>query len=107
MLTLTIQFVYDTYALAHVTGGALTKSGGKTWFFITADYAFGYALERDTSAAVEAAGGKMLGAVRAPLGTADFSSYLVQASHPARRSSASPMPAPTCRTASSSPPSSG
>ena len=75
----TIQFIYDTYALAHVTGGALTKSGGKTWFFITADYAFGYALERDTSAAVEAASGKVLGAVRAPLGTADFSSYLVQA----------------------------
>lgn len=75
----TIQFIYDTYALAHVTGGAMTRSGGKTWFFITADYAFGYALERDTSDAVEAAGGKVLGSVRAPLGTADFSSYLVQA----------------------------
>lgn len=70
---------YDTYALAHGTGGALTKSGGDSWFFITADYAFGYALERDTMNAVKAAGGKVLGAVRAPLGTSDFSSYLVQA----------------------------
>jgi branched-chain amino acid transport system substrate-binding protein len=74
-----IHFAYDTYALAHGTGGALTRSGGKTWYFITADYAFGYALERDTIAAVEAAGGKVLGKERAPLGTADFSSYLVQA----------------------------
>lgn len=74
-----IHFVYDTYALAHGTGGALTEAGGKTWYFITADYALGYALERDTIAAVEAAGGKVLGKERAPLGTADFSSYLVQA----------------------------
>jgi branched-chain amino acid transport system substrate-binding protein len=74
-----IQFAYDTYALSHGTGTALTKSGGKTWFFITADYAFGTALERDTSAAVIKAGGKILGSVRAPLGTADFSSYLIQA----------------------------
>jgi branched-chain amino acid transport system substrate-binding protein len=74
-----IQFAYDTYALAHGTGGSLTKAGGTTWFFITADYAFGYALERDTIAAVEKAGGKVLGTVRAPLGTADFSSYLLQA----------------------------
>jgi len=74
-----VHFSYDTYALAHGTGNALTKAGGDTWFFITADYAFGYALERDTMDAVKAAGGKVLGAVRAPLGTADFSSYLVQA----------------------------
>ncbi len=74
-----VHFSYDTYALAHGTGTALTKSGGDSWFFITADYAFGYALERDTMDAVKAAGGKVLGAVRAPLGTADFSSYLVQA----------------------------
>ncbi len=74
-----IHFCYDTYALSHGTGTALTKSGGNTWFFITADYAFGYALERDTSAAATAAGGKVLGSVRAPLGTADFSSYLIQA----------------------------
>ncbi len=74
-----IHFAYDTYALAHGTGASLSKAGGDTWFFITADYAFGYALERDTIAAVQAAGGKVLGAVKAPLGTADFSSYLVQA----------------------------
>ncbi|MBN8871781.1 MAG: ABC transporter substrate-binding protein [Rhodospirillales bacterium] len=74
-----IHWSYDTYALAHGTGNALTKAGGDTWFFITADYAFGYALERDTMNAVKAAGGKVLGNVRAPLGTADFSSYLVQA----------------------------
>ncbi len=74
-----IHWAYDTYALAHGTGSALTKAGGTTWFFVTADYAFGYALERDTIAAVQAAGGKVLGTVRAPLATADFSSYLVQA----------------------------
>jgi branched-chain amino acid transport system substrate-binding protein len=74
-----VHFSYDTYALAHSTGNALTKAGGDSWFFITADYAFGYALERDSMDAVKAAGGKVLGAVRAPLGTADFSSYLVQA----------------------------
>ena len=74
-----IHFAYDTYALSHGTGTALTKAGGDTWFFITADYAFGYALERDTTAAVQAAGGKVLGSVKAPLATADFSSYLVQA----------------------------
>src|SRR5579871_846244 len=74
-----IHFAYDTYALAHGTGAALTKAGGDTWFFVTADYAFGYALERDTIAAVTALGGKVLGGVKAPLGTADFSSFLVQA----------------------------
>jgi branched-chain amino acid transport system substrate-binding protein len=74
-----IHFSYDTYALAHGTGSALTKAGGDTWYFITADYAFGYALERDTIAAVKEAGGKVLGAVRAPLATPDFSSFLVQA----------------------------
>jgi branched-chain amino acid transport system substrate-binding protein len=74
-----IHFSYDTYALAHGTGDALTKAGGDTWFFVTVDYAFGHALERDTMNAVKKAGGKILGAVRAPLGTADFSSYLVQA----------------------------
>jgi len=74
-----VHFSYDTFALAHGTGTALTKAGGDSWFFITADYAFGYALERDSADAVKAAGGKVLGSVRAPLGTADFSSYLVQA----------------------------
>jgi len=75
----TIHWTYDTYTLAHGTGTALTKSGGNTWFFLTADYAFGAALERDTTAAVEAAGGKVVGAVKHPLNTADFSSFLLQA----------------------------
>lgn len=74
-----VHFSFDTYGLAHVTGSALTKAGGDTWFFITADYGFGYALERDATNAVKAAGGKIIGSVRAPLGTSDFSSYLVQA----------------------------
>ena len=75
----TIHWSYDTYTLAHGTGTALTKSGGDTWFFVTADYAFGAALERDTTAAVQASGGKVLGGVKAPLSTADFSSFLLQA----------------------------
>jgi branched-chain amino acid transport system substrate-binding protein len=70
---------YDTYALAHVTGSAIVKSGGKNWFFIGADYAFGHALERDTAAVVEQTGGKVLGAVYHPINTADFSSFLLQA----------------------------
>jgi branched-chain amino acid transport system substrate-binding protein len=73
------QFVYDTYALAKGTGGELTKAGGDSWFFITVDYAFGYSLEKNTTTFVEEAGGKVLGSVRVPLGTADFSSYLVRA----------------------------
>ena len=73
------QWTYDTYALAHGTGGALVKQGGDSWFFITADYAFGHALERDTSEAVKAAGGKVLGSVSVPLNTQDFSSFLLQA----------------------------
>jgi branched-chain amino acid transport system substrate-binding protein len=75
----TVDWTYDTWALAHGTGGAIVKSGGKSWFFITADYAFGHALERDTSAVVKANGGDVVGAVRAPLNTSDFSSYLLQA----------------------------
>jgi branched-chain amino acid transport system substrate-binding protein len=75
----TIHWAYDTYTLAHGTGTALTKSGGDSWFFLTADYAFGTALERDTTAAVQAAGGKVLGDVKHPLGTSDFSSFLLQA----------------------------
>ncbi|HLI11780.1 MAG TPA: ABC transporter substrate-binding protein [Alphaproteobacteria bacterium] len=74
-----IHWVYDTYALAHGTGGAIVKQGGKTWFFITADYAFGHALERDTADVVKAEGGKVLGEVRVPLNTPDFSSFLLQA----------------------------
>jgi branched-chain amino acid transport system substrate-binding protein len=66
-------------ALAHVTGEALVKAGGDSWFFLTADYAFGHALERDVSEVVKAAGGKVLGAVRHPLSTQDFSSFLLQA----------------------------
>ena len=73
------HWTYDTYGLAKGTGGAITKSGGDSWFFITADYAFGQALERDTAAVVTADGGKVLGEVRAPLSTPDFSSFLLQA----------------------------
>lgn len=75
----TVSFTYDTYMLANGTGKALTKAGGDTWFFLTSDYAFGHALERDTSAVVTANGGKVLGAVRHPLNTSDFSSFLLQA----------------------------
>jgi branched-chain amino acid transport system substrate-binding protein len=75
----TIHWTYDTYTLAHGTGTALTKAGGDSWFFITADYAFGAALERDTTAAVQAGGGKVLGGVKHPLNTSDFSSFLLQA----------------------------
>ena len=75
----TISFTYDTYMLANGTGKALTKAGGDTWFFLTADYAFGAALERDTSAVVAANGGKVLGGVKHPLNTSDFSSFLLQA----------------------------
>ena len=74
-----VHWTYDTWMLAHGTGGALVKTGGDTWFFLTADYAFGHALERDTTAVVQAAGGKVLGAVKHPLNTQDFSSFLLQA----------------------------
>ncbi len=73
------HWVYDTYALAKVTGAAAVKAGGDSWYFLTADYAFGHALERDVRAFVEAGGGKVLGGVRHPLSTADFSSFLLQA----------------------------
>src|SRR6188508_926395 len=75
----TIHWTYDTWMLANGTGKAMVKAGGDTWFFLTADYAFGHALERDTSAVVEANGGKVLGKVRHPLNTSDFSSFLLQA----------------------------
>jgi branched-chain amino acid transport system substrate-binding protein len=75
----TVHWTYDTWALANGTGKAVVQTGGKTWFFIVADYAFGQALERDTSAVVIANGGKVVGSVRHPLNTADFSSYLLQA----------------------------
>jgi branched-chain amino acid transport system substrate-binding protein len=75
----TVHWVYDTSALANGTGSAIVKAGGKTWFFLTADYAFGYALERDVSNVVKKSGGTVLGSVRAPINTSDFSSYLLQA----------------------------
>jgi branched-chain amino acid transport system substrate-binding protein len=75
----TIQWTYDTWMLANGTGRAVVQTGGNTWFFLTADYAFGQALERDTSKVVAAAGGKVVGSVRTPLNTADFSSFLLQA----------------------------
>jgi len=74
-----VHWTYDSYALAHATGGALLKRGADTWFFITADYAFGHALERDAMAVVKAAGGKVLGTVRHPQDTPDLSSFLLQA----------------------------
>src|ERR1700737_2603647 len=75
----TIHYAYDTKALAKGTGLAVTKQGGKTWYFLTADYAFGKALEKDTSDVVKANGGQVLGAVRHPLSASDFSSFLLQA----------------------------
>ena len=75
----TVHWTYDTWMLAHSTAGALAKSGGDTWFFLTADYAFGHALERDATAVVLANGGKVLGSVSHPLNNQDFSSFLLQA----------------------------
>ncbi|MBL8570140.1 MAG: ABC transporter substrate-binding protein [Phreatobacter sp.] len=75
----TVHWTYDTYALAQGTGGAMVKAGGDSWFFLTADYAFGHALERDTSAVVTRAGGRVVGAVRTPFPGTDFSSFLLQA----------------------------
>src|SRR6201985_106581 len=75
----TIHWVYDTYMLANSTGQSLVKAGGDTWFFLTADHAFGAALERDTTAVVVKAGGKVIGSVKHPLNTPDFSSFLLQA----------------------------
>src|SRR4051812_14164237 len=75
----TVHYVYDTYSLANCTGNAIVKQGGKSWFFLTADYAFGHSLESDTSNVVKAAGGQVVGAVRHPLNASDFSSFLLQA----------------------------
>jgi branched-chain amino acid transport system substrate-binding protein len=75
----TVHWTYDTWMLANGTGKAIVKNGGDTWFFLTSDYAFGHALERDTAAVVTANGGKVLGAVRHPINTSDFSSFLLQA----------------------------
>ena len=73
------SWIYDTYALAQVTGSALVKAGNDSWYFITADYAFGHALERDVTAVVTKAGGKVVGGIKHPISTQDFSSYLLQA----------------------------
>jgi branched-chain amino acid transport system substrate-binding protein len=75
----TVHWTYDTWALANGTGGAMVKRGGNTWFFVTADYAFGHALERDTAALVTKAGGKVVGTVRHPFPGQDFASFLLQA----------------------------
>src|SRR5690606_25233693 len=75
----TIHYAYDTVALARGTGSAVVKNGGDSWFFLTADYAFGHSLERDTAAVVEKAGGKVMGSVKVPLATSDFSSFMLQA----------------------------
>src|SRR5512139_4266103 len=75
----TVHYAYDTVALANGSGAAVVKSGGKSWFFLTADYAFGHSLEKDTGDVVKAAGGTVVGAVRAPLNASDFSSFLLQA----------------------------
>lgn len=74
-----VHYAYDTYALAHTTGQAIVKAGGDTWFFLATDYSFGAQLEKDTTDVVIANGGKVLGGVKAPINTADFSSYLLQA----------------------------
>jgi branched-chain amino acid transport system substrate-binding protein len=75
----TVHYAYDTVALAKGTGGAVVKAGGKSWYFLTADYAFGQALQNDTSAVVKAAGGTVVGSVKHPLSASDFSSFLLQA----------------------------
>ncbi|MBR0784654.1 ABC transporter substrate-binding protein [Bradyrhizobium iriomotense] len=75
----TAHWTYDTYANAHTVGSAIVKNGGDTWFFLTADYLFGHSVERDTGDVVKAAGGKVVGSVKHPLNTADFSSFLLQA----------------------------
>ncbi len=75
----TVHYAYDTIALARGTGGAIVKQGGKNWYFLTADYAFGQSLEKDTADVVKSAGGKVMGAVKHPLSASDFSSFLLQA----------------------------
>ena len=89
----TIHWTYDTTALANGTGKALVKAGGDSWFFLTADYAFGHALERDVSAVVTGSGGKVLGAIRHPFPGTDFSSFLLQAQASRPRSSGWRTPA--------------
>jgi branched-chain amino acid transport system substrate-binding protein len=97
----TVHWTYDTWALANGTGKAIATTGGDSWFFITADYAFGHALERDTAAVVEANKGKVVGRVRHPLSSNDFSSFLLQAQASKAKIVASRMPAATPSTRSS------
>jgi len=75
----TVHYAYDTIALSKVTGSAILDQGGKSWFFLTADYAFGHSLEADTTAVIKAKGGTVVGSVRHPLNASDFSSFLLQA----------------------------
>ena len=102
----TVHWTYDTWALANGTGNAMVKTGGDTWFFLTADYAFGHALERDTAAVVEEAGGKVLGEVRHPFPGRISRPSCCRRSSPRPRSSVSPTPARTPPTPSSRRPSS-
>ncbi len=102
-----VHWAYDTYALANATALATVKAGGDSWFFVTADYAFGQDLERDASAVVKANGGKVLGSVRAPLNNADFSSFLLQAQGSGAKVVGLANAAPTPPTRSSRRPSSG
>ncbi len=99
----TVHYAYDTYALANIAGKEIVKGGGDTWYFLTADYAFGAALEKDTSDVIKANGGKVLGSVKTPLSTTDFSSFLCRRRRRRPRSSAWPMPAATRSTRSSRP----
>src|SRR5256885_1502215 len=75
----TVHYAFDTVALAKGTGAAVVEAGGKSWYFVTADYAFGHALEADTTKIIEARGGKVLGSVKTPLNASDFSSFMLQA----------------------------
>jgi branched-chain amino acid transport system substrate-binding protein len=97
----TVHWTYDTWMLANGTGSAIVKTGGDSWFFLTADYAFGHALERDTEAAVVKAGGKVLGKVRHPFPGTDFSSFLLQAQASKAKVIGWPTPAATPSTRSS------
>ena len=102
----TVHWTYDTWALANGTGKAIVKTGGDSWFFLTADYAFGHALERDTEAVVVKNGGKVLGKVRHPFPARTSPPSCCRRSRPRPRSSALPTPAPTPSTPSSRRPSS-
>jgi branched-chain amino acid transport system substrate-binding protein len=97
-----MQWVFNTYALATGTARAVVRRGGDSWFFLTSDYAFGHSLERDAGKVVQESGGKVIGAVRHPFATPDLSSFIAGADVAGRRSSASPAVRPTTPTRSSS-----